>query len=128
MALPKRVKKGGSYYKGYELIVSDAAGDYTLDMAETSGAVVNSMSIIPDAYGTGDTFTVSHLNNGTTDTLAILADTIYNPGANVPTMFDFPAYEQMDSNEVLRLVYTNTAGTALNVHVIVEYGGIRKTS
>ena len=128
MALPKKVKRGGSYYKGYELIVSTAAGDYTLDMTETSGAVANSMSIIPDAYGTGDTFTVSHLSSDTTKTVAVIADSIYNPGANVPTLFDFPAYEQMDANEVLRLVYTNTATVALNVHVIVEYGGIRKTA
>jgi hypothetical protein len=39
-------------------------------------------------------------------------------------MFDFPALEPMEANEPLRLTYNNTAGKAIAVHAIVEYGGI----
>ena len=128
MALTKRTKQGGSYYKGYELIVSSSAGDYILDISETGYSTINSLSITPDTYGAGDTMQLSHMNSGTTDTIAILADSIYNPGANLATMFDFPALEMMGAGEVLRFTYTNTATEALNVHLIVEYVGITKTS
>jgi hypothetical protein len=64
------------------------------------------------------------MNTGTTATLATLAETIYNPGAGIAISFDFPALEPMDANEPLRLTYTNTAGKAVAVHCIVEYGGI----
>lgn len=127
-ALHKRVKVGGSYYKGYELIVSSATGDYVLDMSQTGAATVNSLLVTADEYGEGDYFTVSHMNSDTNETIAVLADTIYNPGANVSLTFDFPALESLEPNEPVRLAYTNTATTALNLHVIVEYVGLTKTS
>lgn len=128
MALQKRVKQGGSFYKGYELTVSSKAADYVVDMKETRGAAVNSISITPDGYGAGDKFQLEHMNSGTTKTIVLMADDIYNPGANVATMFDFPALEMMDAGDVLRFTYTNVASEAMNVHLVVEYVGITKTS
>jgi len=126
MALEKRVKIGGSYYKGYELIVSSGVGDYILDIAQTASATINSLAVTPDEYGAGDYFTVTHLNSATTSTVIVLADTIYNPGSNTATLFDFPALEPMEPNDVLRVTYTNAATKAVNVHVIVEYVGLLK--
>ncbi len=128
MALPKLVKRGGAYYQGYALAVSSAVGDYILTMTQTAACMINSVSVVADKYGTNDAYSLSHLTSGTTRTIAVLASSIYNPGANISTMFDFPAYESMVPGEALRLTYTNVATVALNVHVIVEYVGITKTS
>jgi len=89
--------------------------------------VINSISMTPDAYGAGDTMQLNHMNSGTTGSLAIIAESIYNAGAGVAVQFDFPALEPMGTNEPLRLTYTNTASVAVAVHTIVEYGGITKT-
>ena len=51
MAISKSVKVGGSYYKGYELLVSASAGAYILDMALDVNCVINSVSMTPDVYG-----------------------------------------------------------------------------
>jgi len=128
MALNKRVKQGGSYYKGYELVVPATGGNYVLDMKELSSAAVNSISMTPDNYGAGDKFQLEHLNSSTTRTLVMMAKDIYNPGANISTMFDFPALEMMDAGDVLRFTYVNAAGSAINMHLVVEYVGITKTS
>ena len=128
MALNKRVKQGGSYYKGYELIVSSAAASYVVDMKEAPGVAVNSISITPDGYGAGDKFQLEHMSSDTTRTIVLMAEDIYNPGANVSTMFDFPALEMMDAGDVLRFTYINTASEAMNIHLVVEYVGITKTS
>ena len=127
MAINKAVKVGGSYYKGYELLVSSSAGAYILDMALDVNCVINSISLTPDVYGAGDTMKLTHMNVATTASLGLLAESIYNAGAGVAIQFDLPALEQMASNEPLRLTYTNTAGMAIAVHTIVEYGGITKT-
>lgn len=128
MALQKRVKQGGSFYKGYELNVSSSAGNYVLDISESRAAAVNSVSITPDGYGSGDKFKLEHMSSDTLRTLVLMADDIYNPGANVSTLFDFPALEMMGAGDKLRFTYVNTATEALNVHLIVEYVGITKTS
>jgi len=125
MALNKSVMRGGSYYKGYELIVSAAPGAYVLDMALDVNCVINSTSVTPDAYGAGDTFELRHMDSSGKQ-VALLGESIYNAGKNIAIMFDWPALEEMRANESLRLTYNNTAGSALNVHVIVEYGGILK--
>ncbi len=63
MALPKRVKSGGTYYKGYKLVVSATPGDYVLDMTLTMQCVINAISIIPDTYGAGDYFKLEKLDS-----------------------------------------------------------------
>jgi len=120
MALPKRIMTGGAYYKGYQLIVEADAGDYALDMtlADRSCAA-NGISVTPDQYGAGDYFKLEHLDS-TNAVKARLAETIYNAGKNVTIHFDFPAAELMDATDKMRLTYTNVAGTALNLNVILE--------
>lgn len=126
MALDKRVKVGGSCFEGFRLIVSSAPGSYILDMSQTGRAGINSVTIIPDGYGAGDRMTLSHMNSGTTQTLANLASNLYNMGRNVSQVFEFPALEDMQIGEPLRLTYVNTASIAMNVYTIVEYVGITK--
>lgn len=128
MALPKLVKSGGSFYKGYELLVSSAPGEYVLNIVQPTTGAVNSLSVIPDTYGAGDTFKLEHLATTTGPLKFVLAESIYNPGANVATLFDFPAYQNVGGGESFRLTYTNTATQAVAVHVIIEYVGINKTS
>jgi hypothetical protein len=128
MALHKQVKVGGSFYKGYELLVSSPTGSYVIDMTLDSSCAINSISITPDVYGSGDTIKLSHMSVGSSSSLKIIADTIYNAGAGVSIAFDFPALEPMLSNEPLRLTYNNVAGKAIALHMIVEYVGIIKTS
>jgi hypothetical protein len=127
MALAKRVKRGGSYYQGYELIVSAGVGDYILDIVQPDASNINSISVTPDEYGAGDKFNLSHLDTDE-NVVALLAKDIYNQGGNVATMFDFPALEDMQPGETLRLTYTSDAGGALNIHAIVEYIGIMRKS
>lgn len=130
MALGKRIKVGGAYYKGYKCVVGSALGDYTVVIVNPTGAAVNSISITPDSYGMGDVMKIEHFNgsDGTGDCLAILAENVYNAGANSPINMDFPAAELVNKGESLLYTYTNVAGAALNVYLIVENVGIKKTS
>lgn len=128
MALPKRIKVGGSYYQGYSLNVASTPGDYTLLITQTSGMAVNSLSITPDAYGSGDIWSLTHYKDavGTGQVLSILATNMNNMGKNATIMLDFPAAELMQANESLKFVYTNSSTTALNVYLIAEAIGIKK--
>ena len=128
MALQKQVKIGGAYYQGFELIVSSTPGAYVLNMTQTGAAVVNSVSVVADAYGAGDRYSITHLTANTSTTKALIANGVYNPGANVTTIFDFPAFEPLLPNEIIRLTYTNTAAVAVNIHCIVEYVGMVRTA
>lgn len=129
MALQKRVKIGGSYYEGGELIVGTALGAHILDITQTSSCMVNSFSVTPDAYGQGDTFTLAHLNSAASQTLAVLAKDIYNLGASLTVSFDFPAFEPLLPGERIRLTYTKAdTSQAVTLHTIIEYGGITKTA
>jgi hypothetical protein len=119
MALPKRVKIGGSYYKGYKLVVGAGAGDYVLDMTLASACVINGLTVIPDTYGTGDYFKLEHLNSGNV-LVALLGETVYNVGANAAWQFDFATLENMNAGDKFRLTYTNVAGIALNVYTNLE--------
>ena len=120
MALTKRIMVGGSYYKGYELAVSDDVGDYVLDMTlTTKSCAANGISVTPDANGSGDYFKLEHLNSDNV-VQARLAETIHNIGKNVTIHLDFPAAELMDAGNKMRLTYTNVAGVAMNVHTILE--------
>jgi phosphoribosylaminoimidazole (AIR) synthetase len=130
MALQKHIKVGGGYYKGYKLSVGATPGDYTSIVVNTSGAAMNGLSITPDGYGVGDTMKVEHFDDasGTGNCLAILAEDIHNAGANSAVMLDFPAAELVDRGESIKFTYTNTATVAMNVYLIAEYVGIKKTA
>lgn len=119
MALPKRLKVGGSYLKGYTVAVGAPTGDYVLDMTLTTACAVNSITVIPDTYGATDYFTLQHLD-ADNKVISTLADTVYNVGAGAAWHFEFPALELLDSNHKLRLTYTNAAGKAMNIYTCVE--------
>ena len=120
MALPKQAMVGGAYYKGYKLSVLADVGDYVLDMTLASKAcAVNGITVVPDKYGAGDYFTIQHLDSAN-NVKSLLADTVYNIGAHIAWLFDFPAYELMDAGDKLRLTYTNAAGTAMSVYTNLE--------
>ena len=119
MALAKRVKVGGSHYHGYKLTVSGTTGDYILDMICTDAAAVNGITIVPDAYGAGDHFKLEHLN-ANAGVVSVLAETVYNVGANAAWLLDFASLELMDANDKFRLTYTNVASTGMTVYTSVE--------
>jgi hypothetical protein len=130
MALTKRIKVGGGYYRGYVCSVASASGNYTTVIANTSGAAINGISITPDQYGALDKMKVEHMNDaaGTGSTLAILAEDIYNVGRNAAIMLDFPAAELVNNGESVKFTYINTASVAMNVYLIAEFVGIKKTA
>ena len=130
MALTKRIKVGGSYYKGYKCTVGAGPGDHTLVIAPGRNGAINSISVTPDGYGIGDTMSLKHYSDAsaTEDILAILAEDIYNAGKGATVSLDLPAAEKVNSDESLLFTYTNVAGVAMNVYIIVEFVGIRKTS
>lgn len=130
MALHKHIKVGGGYYKGYKLAVGATPGDYTSVVVNTSGAAMNGLSITPDGYGVGDTMKVEHYDDasGTGSCLAIIAENIHNAGANSAVLLDFPAAELVNAGESIKFTYTNTATVAMNVYLIAEYVGIKKTA
>lgn len=119
MALPKRVKIGGSYYKGYKLAVAAAPGPYLLNMQLSPAGAINGITVVPDAYGAGDYFTLEHLDSAG-NLIETLVDTVYNIGANAAWLFDFSALELMAASDIFRLTYTSVAGTALNVYTTLE--------
>jgi len=122
MALGKRVKQGGSYFKGYQLIVSSSAASYVLHIDTAHQVVINSLQLIPDAYGIGDYITIAHYNNSAGSTVIdTIADTIYNQGAYAGIDLEFPALEPMLADEDLRVTYTNVASVATVLNVIVEF-------
>lgn len=119
MALGKRIKIGGSYYKGYILPVSATPGDYVIDMVIATGCAINGITIIPDGYGVGDYFKLDHLDSSNKE-VKVLAETVYNVGANAAWLLDFAAAELMNAGDKFRLTYTNVAGVALNIYTCVE--------
>lgn len=130
MAISKNVKVGGSLFRGHALAVLSTPGDYNLVITNTSGAALNSISITPDDYGPGDTFSLRHMNDtgGTGQTIAILATNMHNAGANAVVSLDFPALQKISKNESLKFVYTNTATRAMNIYLITEWVGLTVTA
>ena len=124
MALPKRVKEGGIYYKGYRLSVLSATGDYIIAInPSNTNCAVNGMSITPDSAGAGDTFAVAHYDNTATTggrLIKQIATGIYNVGGGITISLDFAAMQMMSPGESLRLTYSQTASTAMPVYVMVE--------
>ena len=119
MAIPKQVKVGGSFYKGYKLTVSAPAGDYVLDMTLTTACAINGITVIPDKYGAGDYFKIQHLDSNNVEK-RVIVETVYNVGANAAWLFDLIAMEMMAPGDKFRLTYTNVAGVAMNVYTNVE--------
>ena len=119
MATGKRVKVGGVFYKGYKLVISATPGDYVLDMADTKQVVINGITVITDALGSGDNFKLEH-TDGDDVVKDIIAETIYNIGAYAAWHFDFATLVPMEKDDKLKLTYTNAAGLALNVYTSVE--------
>jgi len=130
MALAKRIKIGGSYYKGEKCVVGAGAGDYTVVITTPTGAAVNSISITPSAYGAGDTMKIEHFDDllGAGELLAILMEGVYNTGARATTNLDFPAAELLNKGECLVFTYTNVAGVAMDIYLTIEFVGIKKTT
>jgi len=120
MAINKRSMVGGAAYKGYKLSVDATPGNYTLDMTmSTKACAINGITVVPDKYGASDYFILEHLNSVNVRQ-ALIADTVYNIGAHVAWLFDFPAYELMDAGDKFRLIYTNVAGVAMSVYTNLE--------
>lgn len=130
MALSKRVKVGGAYYRGYKCAVSSTPANYTTIIANTSGVAINGVSITPDDYGALDKMKLEHFSDasGTGRCMAILAEDIYNVGAHTAIMLDFPSMELVNNGESIKFTYVNTASVALNVYLIAEFVGIKKTA
>lgn len=131
MALPKKIKIGGGYYKGYKCAVAAGAGAYSTLITNASGAAMNSLSITPDFYGGGDTMTITHYADagGAGKVLAILGEVLHNVGAHSAISLDFPAAELVDSGQSVKFTYTNSAGTASgSVYLIAEWVGLKKTA
>lgn len=128
MALPKKVKVGGGYYKGYKCAVSSASGSYNTLIVNTGGCAINGVSITPDEYGAGDLMSLVHQNgtDGNGTTIAILSEDMYNIGKGASIMLDFPAAELVNSGECLNFTYLNTASIAMSVYLIVEFVGLTK--
>lgn len=124
MALPKRVKSGGSFYEGYKLDVATASGDYPIAIIPSNTSfAVNGVSITPSSTGDGDYFSLLHVNTTATvggGTVAILATNVYNIGGGVSIMLDFASLELVKPGESLRFVYHNTASQPMMVYVTVE--------
>lgn len=119
MAIPKLVKSGGTYYKGDTITVGAGNADYSLDFSFTSAGATNAMSIVPEKAGDGDTIKVEHIDKDG-NTVKVLAEGIPNLGAFAAWKLDFPALQKVLTNEIIRITYTNTAGVAMTVHVVLE--------
>lgn len=124
MALPKRVKLGGSFYEGYKLDVASASGDYPIAILPSNTSfVANGISITPDSAGTNDYFGLDHVNTTATvggTVIKALATSIYNIGGGITISLDFATLENVKSGESLRFTYHNTASQAMPVYITIE--------
>ena len=124
MALGKRVKVGGSYYRGHTLDIASSTGNYVLVIAPTTNNyAMNGLSVTPSSAGVGDYFSLYHYDNTASsggNIIATLAENIYNLGGNISVMLDFASLELVNPGESLRFIYTNSATAAMTVYVTVE--------
>ena len=124
MALPKRVKTGGIYYKGHKLAVSSAPGSYVLAVIpSTTQCAVNAVSVTPDSGGTDDYFDIAVMNTTAASGGTVvkqIATGIYNRGGGISLGFDFAALQLMDIGDSLRITYVNVASIAMPVYITVE--------
>jgi hypothetical protein len=124
MALGKKVKVGGSFYKGHRLSVASSTGEYLLAIIPTTANfAVNGLSITPTSNGDGDYFGVTHVDTTATaggNLISILATNMYNLGGGITIGLDFATLELVKPGESLRFSYYNTATQAMTVFVSVE--------
>lgn len=119
MPIAKQVKIGGSYYSGHTLSISASNGDYQVDLTFTTAGAASSINLIPNAYGAGDTMKVEHLDADNTLVKTLVTD-VPNIGKNASWELRFPALEKVTANEKIRVTYTNVAGEAMTLHVVLE--------
>ena len=124
MALPKRVKVGGSHYKGHKLDVASASGDYPIAILPSNTSfAANGVSITPDSAGLNDYYGLEHVDTTATvggNVVAVLATNVYNIGGGITVTLDFATLELVKPGESLRFTYHNTASVAMPVYVVVE--------
>lgn len=122
MALNKLVMKRGTFFKGYQLTVGSAAGDYVLWIDSTKPFYVCSLQFIADASGAGDYISIGHYSTTSGGKVVrALGETLYNPGAGAALSVDFPAIEPFEAKEGLNVTYTNAASIAVSMNVYVEF-------
>ena len=126
----KPIGRGGTYYKGYVVTVASTPGVYSLVITNTDGAALSGLSATCDTYGAGDTWGFKHMADaaGTGRTIQILAEGIYNAGAGAPVNLDLPGLQLINPQQSLKFSYVNTASKAMNVYLLVEWAGVRKTA
>ena len=125
MAIGKKVKTGGAYYKGSTLAVSSASGDYVAYLTISSGGcAVNSIAVIPSSAGSGDTFKLEHVDGTSSGStvLATIGEALPNMGAGIPINLDFYAQELMLTDHALKITYSNTSSIANTIFIILERG------
>lgn len=124
MALPKRVKTGGIFYRGHKINVLSAPGNYVIAIApSTTACAVNGISVTPDSDAVNDYFDVAYVNTtGTSGGTIVkqIASGIYNLGGGITISLDFAAMQLMDIGESIRVTYVNTASVAMPVYITVE--------
>lgn len=124
MALGKRVKIGGSFYKGYKLDVASATGEYLLAIVPTNADfAMNGISVTPGTNGDGDFFSIDHVSTTATSggtLIAPLAERVYNLGGGITVSLDFASLELIKPGESVRFSYTNVATKAMTVFVTIE--------
>lgn len=124
MSINKRVKEGGTYYKGSILSVASTPGDYAAFLSVSSGgSALNSLAIVPSSAGSGDYVTVQHVKGTAGSTvIATLAENLYNMGAGVPINLDFICLEKVLAGNSIKVTYTNVATIGMSVVFILERG------
>ena len=128
MPIPKHVKQGGIYYKGYVVTDASAAGNYPIAIVPADGTkacAVMGISITPDSKGagSGDYFDIAHMDTtGVTGGTLIkqIATGIRNIGGGVAQSFDFAAMQMLSTGDSLRVTYVNSASQAMPVFITVE--------
>jgi hypothetical protein len=130
MALPKRIKVGGGYFKGAVCSVASGTGEYFTVLTNTDGAALNGLSVVPTNFGPGDTFKLEHRADlaGTGKVMAILAEDINNVGAGSAVSIHLPAAELVGHKESVVFTYNNVASVAMDVYLIADWVGVRKTA
>ncbi len=131
MALPKIVRdSGGSFYKGYRVVIGAGLGDTQLDMIiSNTGHALNGVIVTCTETGDGDYYKLEHFNSAGNPldpdgfplkNSGILAETIFNKGGGVAQQFDFVSLELFYPGDILRFTYTNVAGVAMDVIIDTE--------
>ena len=120
MALNKRVKIGGSYFKGYKLTVAAAVGDYIQKIEYTRPMSVSAISLTPTVFGDGDYVKIQRMDENDVEK-DVLAETVYMLGAKVSVILELSAIEPFEIGEQLWVTYTSAAGLALTEHILVDY-------